>query len=103
MITTAFLAVCAVTLAAMRFPRLRQQWCNARDVIEQEREHDRDAIATAVTCQTCADPTGMGPCTCAARCGHRFCRGRRLQATWNDDDPIWAAAMGIDLERTGQR
>jgi hypothetical protein len=21
---------------------------------------------------------------------------------WNDDDPAWAAAMGIDLERSGQ-
>lgn len=53
-------------------------------------------------CQTCSDPAGMGDCACTVRCGHRFCRGRRLQATWNDDDPAWAAAMGIDLERSGK-
>jgi hypothetical protein len=62
-----------------------------------------DGTPEPPACLTCSDPAGMGGCTCAVRCGHRFCRGRRLQATWNDDDIAQAAAMGIDLERSGQR
>ena len=38
--TALILAGCAVTLAAVNFPKMRQQWRNARDVIEMDRQEN---------------------------------------------------------------
>ena len=102
MITTVFLAACALAavLLGLQLPKMRQQWRNAKGVIElTEREHDRDAIA--ITCGTCSDPTGLGACICTLFCGHRLCRGRRVQARWAPHDMEVLAGDLTSLNREG--
>lgn len=100
-----FLAACAAAavLLGLYAPKLRQQWRNAQGVIElTEREGQREALENVATCENCSDPSGMGWCTCPIFCGHRLCRGRRVQARWSPNDMDVLAGDLTSIKREGQ-
>jgi hypothetical protein len=93
-----FLAACAAAavLLGLYAPKMRQQWRNARGVIElTERE-------AAHRCDACSDPSGMAWCVCPVFCGHRLCRGRRTEARWTGSDMDVLAGDLTSIKREGQ-
>jgi hypothetical protein len=93
-----FLDACglAAILLGLYVPRMRQQWRNARGVIELTETE------AAARCDACSDPSGMAWCVCPVNCGHRLCRGRHSHARWTEGDMDVLAGDMASVNREGQ-
>jgi hypothetical protein len=58
--------------------------------------------AEAPACAACSDPSGMAWCVCPVFCGHRLCRGRRVQARWSPGDMDVLDGDLTGIKREGQ-